>query len=205
MSRLDYTLFSDPQIFIDSLKEVTLSYLEPTYEQEREGIYIKLTIIDEGFLMTAFQCTGQDIEGNKVRVSIYNLPTSGTSSTMSGGLSADAFLKNSKILSKTILKPGTILLVKDPWFKFAMDGGTAIRIEDTTDIAILQSTSKCSFCGKTCETSACGNCRASFYCSRECQKGDWKMHKKVCKSYKENKEHHDKERSEKYFGAKQTE
>ena len=28
----------------------------------------------------------------------------------------------------------------------------------------------------------CGNCRKVYYCSRECQKADWKQHKHVCKA-----------------------
>ena len=35
--------------------------------------------------------------------------------------------------------------------------------------------------------SSCSACKSVFYCSRECQKGDWKMHKKVCQSLKSQK------------------
>ena len=29
---------------------------------------------------------------------------------------------------------------------------------------------------------ACAKCRTTYYCSRDCQKEDWKTHKKVCAS-----------------------
>jgi hypothetical protein len=32
--------------------------------------------------------------------------------------------------------------------------------------------------------SACGQCARRWYCSRECQKKDWKVHKKSCKPRK---------------------
>ena len=34
----------------------------------------------------------------------------------------------------------------------------------------------------------CANCRAIFYCSPACQKKNWKMHKKVCKQLKAERE-----------------
>lgn len=41
--------------------------------------------------------------------------------------------------------------------------------------------SACGLCGKTGgELSACGKCKVRFYCSRECQKEDWKVHKRAC-------------------------
>ena len=33
---------------------------------------------------------------------------------------------------------------------------------------------------KTQRFSSCGACRSAFYCSRECQKEDWKRHKAEC-------------------------
>ena len=41
---------------------------------------------------------------------------------------------------------------------------------------------KCVACGKVPETKKrCSRCQKTIYCSRACQTGDWKSHKKVCK------------------------
>eukprot|EP00927_Polykrikos_kofoidii_P052366 TRINITY_DN46165_c0_g1_i1.p1 TRINITY_DN46165_c0_g1~~TRINITY_DN46165_c0_g1_i1.p1 ORF type:complete len:556 (+),score=119.44 TRINITY_DN46165_c0_g1_i1:70-1737(+) len=46
----------------------------------------------------------------------------------------------------------------------------------------LQSLSLCGQCGKASETSllVCTGCRAAEYCSRDCQKAAWKLHKVSC-------------------------
>ncbi|CZT20224.1 uncharacterized protein RCC_06081 [Ramularia collo-cygni] len=43
----------------------------------------------------------------------------------------------------------------------------------------------CRTCGKTegITLSRCGKCGVAKYCDQECQKGDWGLHKKVCKLY----------------------
>lgn len=38
----------------------------------------------------------------------------------------------------------------------------------------------CSHCGLPDARQKCGACLATFYCSRVCQKADWKLHKKLC-------------------------
>lgn len=40
---------------------------------------------------------------------------------------------------------------------------------------------KCCMCGSEEETKRCGTCHNVFYCSDECQKKNWKIHKKTCK------------------------
>jgi hypothetical protein len=42
--------------------------------------------------------------------------------------------------------------------------------------------SACHYCQKGTESlKVCGSCKRVRYCSRECQKSDFKVHKKVCK------------------------
>lgn len=58
-----------------------------------------------------------------------------------------------------------------------MASSTAIKKKDKKEeIAQLGS---CETCGKD-TTIACGRCKTTFYCSRDCQKDNWKVHKKTC-------------------------
>lgn len=41
------------------------------------------------------------------------------------------------------------------------------------------SNSNCEVCGKK-STSTCGKCKLTRYCSKECQRKDWKKHKNLC-------------------------
>jgi len=40
-------------------------------------------------------------------------------------------------------------------------------------------TNKCNLCGKDA-TKLCSRCKTVYYCSVECQKQNWKLHKPVC-------------------------
>ena len=42
----------------------------------------------------------------------------------------------------------------------------------------------CSVCGASKSGHTCGECKGVNYCSRECQKGDWREHKSVCALFK---------------------
>ena len=47
--------------------------------------------------------------------------------------------------------------------------------------AILPKSATCENCkGRERKMMVCGQCRQAYYCSRECQKKDWKQHKKSC-------------------------
>jgi hypothetical protein len=41
--------------------------------------------------------------------------------------------------------------------------------------------SLCAACGSPHHLQLCGRCKATRYCSRTCQREDWKLHKKTCK------------------------
>eukprot|EP00808_Paulinella_micropora_P027310 g45810.t1 len=46
----------------------------------------------------------------------------------------------------------------------------------------------CNKCQKTGKMLVCGSCQSASYCSAECQKADWKVHKKPCKKIKAEKQ-----------------
>eukprot|EP01006_Ploeotia_vitrea_P064014 TRINITY_DN86736_c0_g1_i1.p1 TRINITY_DN86736_c0_g1~~TRINITY_DN86736_c0_g1_i1.p1 ORF type:complete len:467 (+),score=64.41 TRINITY_DN86736_c0_g1_i1:3-1403(+) len=45
----------------------------------------------------------------------------------------------------------------------------------------LKAQRSCETCGATKKLSSCGGCKAVSYCSSECQRKNWKQHKKLCK------------------------
>ncbi|KAK8018115.1 hypothetical protein PG991_007305 [Apiospora marii] len=47
---------------------------------------------------------------------------------------------------------------------------------------------ECNTCKKTgIDLKKCAKCQTTLYCSRDCQKDDWKAHKKVCNSNSQNR------------------
>lgn len=57
--------------------------------------------------------------------------------------------------------------------------GNAVRVDETTPFAGM--TTRCNACGATgARLKRCSRCRKAWYCSKECQKSDWKVHKRVC-------------------------
>ena len=60
---------------------------------------------------------------------------------------------------------------------------TSFKHSSGTQKAVLSSdqVTRCFHCGKQTESmKRCGACLITTYCSRECQKSDWKRHKKDC-------------------------
>lgn len=46
----------------------------------------------------------------------------------------------------------------------------------------------CEYCGQDDAKAICSKCTACYYCSRECQKEDWKEHRKICHEIAAGKE-----------------
>ncbi|CAM9482521.1 unnamed protein product [Hapterophycus canaliculatus] len=47
-------------------------------------------------------------------------------------------------------------------------------------VSATRRSSKCAICGKTGQSMQCARCRSVCYCSKECQRKDWKRHKSAC-------------------------
>lgn len=39
---------------------------------------------------------------------------------------------------------------------------------------------ECANCGHPGATKRCGRCKTTYYCQKECQRSDYKAHKRVC-------------------------
>jgi len=74
--------------------------------------------------------------------------------------------------------------VRDKYIEFAQDYGFS-----------LNDPKLCQVCGKLFQNMSSCACKNAIYCSRECQKSDWKAHKQVCSArpQKESKSHQDSE------------
>ena len=64
------------------------------------------------------------------------------------------------------------------------DGAKESAAANQTDYKGRNVSKKCNGCGMNDDMEAlkrCASCGKVWYCSRECQKADWKVHKKTCK------------------------
>jgi hypothetical protein len=64
--------------------------------------------------------------------------------------------------------------------KAASTKGTGKLIKLLTDLLPNGDGDACTLCGKTGDLRQCNKCKSISYCSRDCQKRDWKKHKKNC-------------------------
>lgn len=58
-----------------------------------------------------------------------------------------------------------------------------IRKLEEEMVAAKAQLQRCVACGSQTKVFACARCRETVYCSRSCQKGHWKIHKRICKAY----------------------
>lgn len=52
-----------------------------------------------------------------------------------------------------------------------------------------QTCSNCGLISKKCNTNACGGCERVYYCNRQCQSQNWRLHKKDCQQFQNEKQH----------------
>lgn len=202
MSSTKDQLFSSSREFKNSLRKVQLTDLVLTPIQMRNNTYLRAKIITEGFRMTAYQSEIEDEDGSKIRILFYNFPLTGSvnSYSISTGDALQHFTCSP--LSNGLLKVGTIVLIRDPWFKMAADGGLCIRVEDCKDIAFDVNDHGCFACGRDdLKLKKCGQCLGAFYCSSSCQKADWKNHRVICRSTGENDREHQPTSENTLFGT----
>lgn len=85
--------------------------------------------------------------------------------------------------------------------QYIREQGVGDNITPTIQVKWTRSNTirRCQYCFKNdVKLSKCSSCNVVHYCSKECQKEDWKMHKIYCKSCKEGSKEDKKKHRELY-------
>jgi hypothetical protein len=89
-------------------------------------------IIDEDpFKINAIQLILRDSEGSRINVSVYNYPGYGGTSQVS------SFSDNPHPFRASIFQKGQTIAIQNPYCKIAMDGRTAVRVDDFATVSIV--------------------------------------------------------------------
>jgi len=92
-------------------------------------------------------------------------------------------------VSLLVAHPPLLIILRSQILESTASGGESEEAEETNEVegvkedeAQQEAVRVCGKCGKEAENmKKCSACKMIRYCSPECQKGDWKAHKKSCK------------------------
>jgi hypothetical protein len=155
------------------LSPVYIDQLPKTLGRRAEGRILSGTLCAPPGRVKGVQLILADKRGLGVKLSLYNLP----------GVESPHW--------RECFPEGMQLKIKEPFLKRSADAQFIVRVDHAADVEYV--TRVCSACSKAerpknklkkkCDIRmlmACAQCRHAFYCSRECQKADWKKHKRLC-------------------------
>ncbi|ODM94891.1 Dauer abnormal formation protein 25 [Orchesella cincta] len=172
---------SKPAKKVESLKPIYINDIKKTMERRPhytfKGRIIKLMSIDDVSVgQQSTRMVAEDANKTAYRVIAYNYPYDSHPEQPSP--------EKVKILQQN-LGFGSVFSIMNPYAKTAMwDGEPYIRIENESTLIYHPEESmvdRCRRCYKPGAEKKCSSCRR-HYCSRDCQKKDWKFnqHKLIC-------------------------
>lgn len=146
------------------MKPITLHQMNPTEDKIFENRILELTIIDDpNPYWASIHLIAEDENGDSTRLYIYNVK------------------RDKETLEN--FQAGCRVGLINPYMRIgAMDITNGIRNDEPKCIIYLEGVkSMCRFCGEENASLKCSKCKRP-YCSKECQKLDWKKfdHKLIC-------------------------
>jgi hypothetical protein len=110
-----------------------------------------------------------------------------------------AYFERQKTTLNCLECTGGTSLFKQRWLGFQNDDGTIVRFrychgsaecmdnltkkfQKVIKTELLHRCEECNTAASKKDLKLCGNCRTIFYCSKDCQEKNWKIHKLVCKT-----------------------
>lgn len=110
-SSISNLIFASKNPF-NRLRRVSISELR--LEMANEGRYVIIRVLEKGFIISGWTTVIEDHLGTVCLLGIYNYP------------------------SNELFRVGTILIIKEPYFKIAQSGYPCIRCDCPTDIIVLK-------------------------------------------------------------------
>lgn len=173
---------------------ISLPSKKPDNEKEHT-VMVHKKMMDDSFDLKCYYCNGVGKEHL-----LYHKDGKRYCTAVCGNLCMSIFERESKELYCIECTGGTSLF-KQRWLGFQNDDDRVVRFRYCHGSAECMDNLTCKFqkvtgselmhrcenvtcskAGTKQELKQCGDCRAVYYCSRECQVQDWKVHKLVCKS-----------------------
>jgi hypothetical protein len=148
---------------ITNLRCVTLHDLRTTIDRAALGTFVRVHVVTNLIRWKSLMGILGDEEGNAAKVAFYNVPEG--------------------VHVGRRFPIGMEIGIVEPYLKTLKDGTVGIRVDNWQDVVFLSPV--CDACG--CIHSPenplkkCTGCGAARYCSRDCQKADWKQHRKRCR------------------------
>jgi hypothetical protein len=155
------------------LKSITLREMDPTKDKVYNGFVLSVTIIEGTYSwIPSIHLVIEDENFDCERMLIYDFPE-----------------EQGEYLISKLYTVGSKMHIINPYLRIgANDMKPSVRVDDISSI-VMQSESErivdmCRYCCEANASKVCSKCHQALYCSKECQRMDWKLykHKLICKN-----------------------
>uniref|UniRef100_T1J229 MYND-type domain-containing protein n=1 Tax=Strigamia maritima TaxID=126957 RepID=T1J229_STRMM len=138
------------------IKLITFKEMDRTENHFYEDVSVSVTVVEDYFVTDGIQLLVEDENHDVMHAAIYNI-----------------------LMNETVAKRfayGSKIVIMNPYMSTSSDGKPVLIVEDRKSLIFEsgENSKLCRFCKKPNADKRCSKCQKAYYCSKECQKNDWK-------------------------------